>query len=299
MTPRFPPCIHTLSFGIFTFNQGDPHLHLIMDSFQRRLVQNALALARATKRKLIFPKLQCYTDRYWNMLEGGRFPGVRPSAQPLPFHCPFDHLYDLDKWVHLDVPMREFSFLDNPRVSAADRNDAVRVRVAGADEPTLGNESRAIVLNPGDDYAAAAAALRARRWDEAYVVKVGARSLELLCETLGDTSENAKFNQIMHQVLGVGEQIRYCDLGKNPTWANRVDDAKNPINCTWGFHRPPPLPESGSMFSRAADGAKCLSDVSKIREERLKEPEREWRKANIRESWSTKDRPGYLYRQYM
>jgi hypothetical protein len=59
------------------------------------------------KRKLVLPPLQCWSDRYWNMLEGGRFPGVRADAQPLPFHCPFDHLFDNEKWAHSDAPIRE------------------------------------------------------------------------------------------------------------------------------------------------------------------------------------------------
>mmetsp|Transcript_35837 Transcript_35837/g.114192 ORF Transcript_35837/g.114192 Transcript_35837/m.114192 type:complete len:109 (-) Transcript_35837:1115-1441(-) len=59
------------------------------------------------KRKLILPPLQCWSDRYWNMLEGGRFPGVHSDAQPLPFHCPFDHLFDNEKWAHSDAPIRE------------------------------------------------------------------------------------------------------------------------------------------------------------------------------------------------
>ena len=41
---------------------------------------------------------------------------VSAEQHPLPFHCPFDHLFDLDKWVHSDAPMREYSFLDNPQV---------------------------------------------------------------------------------------------------------------------------------------------------------------------------------------
>ena len=37
--------------------------------------------------------------------------------------------YDLEKWVHSDVPMREYSFLDNPRIDAADLADVVRLKV--------------------------------------------------------------------------------------------------------------------------------------------------------------------------
>ena len=71
----------------------------------------------------------CWCDRYWWLLEGCRFPGVKPEVQPMPFHCPFDHLYDLEKWVHSDVPMREYAFLDNERVSERDRTDIAHLHV--------------------------------------------------------------------------------------------------------------------------------------------------------------------------
>ena len=56
-------------------DRGSPNYHLIMDSYQRRLVHDALALGQATRRKVIMPKLWCWVDRYWNNIEGGRFPG--------------------------------------------------------------------------------------------------------------------------------------------------------------------------------------------------------------------------------
>ena len=58
-----------------------------------------LTLSQATRRKVIMPRLWCWVDRYWNNLERGRFPGVSAEQHPLPFHCPFDHLFDLDKWL--------------------------------------------------------------------------------------------------------------------------------------------------------------------------------------------------------
>ena len=90
--------------------------------------------------------------------------------------------------------------------------------------------------------------------------QVEARSLELLCESLGSRSKNRDFNQIIHRVLGVAEQVRYCDHAAN-LWfdlPHRTYDAMtNPANCTWGFHPPPPLPESL--------GATCATDPEQIR----------------------------------
>ena len=53
---------------VLTMRDG-PSKHLLIEAFQRRLVHNALALAKAMNRKLILPPLQCWSDRYWNNLE--------------------------------------------------------------------------------------------------------------------------------------------------------------------------------------------------------------------------------------
>ena len=197
-------------------------------------------------------------------------PGVSAQQHPLPFHCPFDHVYDLEKWVHSDAcvlprpltserkagrgamrdgvplpervhagmvrslaerpcrnvsdgqtaaramlrrrPFREYSFLNNSRISPSDRRDRVRLGVRGAADrggPLDPQEDgRLVLLRPGDTYADAAAALRKSSRANPYVVEVSARSLELLCEDLGSAQQNTEFNTIMHTVLGVAEQVR-------------------------------------------------------------------------------------------
>jgi len=136
-----------------------------------------------------------------------------------------------------------------------------------------------------------------RRWQDAYVVKIGARSLEMLCEDLGSSEENSAFNAIIHRVLGIAEQVRYCDAKENPRYNGRQDDPKAPINCTWGFHRPPPLPVKSSLWG--GELPKCKTDPAEIVRDRLAEPTRDWKSLGSRERWSTSDRPGYLYRGYM
>mmetsp|Transcript_29126 Transcript_29126/g.79534 ORF Transcript_29126/g.79534 Transcript_29126/m.79534 type:complete len:257 (+) Transcript_29126:48-818(+) len=255
------------------------------------------------KRKLILPPLQCWSDRFWNVLEGGRFPGVKPDVHPFPFHCPFDHLFDNEKWAHSDAPIREYSFLNNPRVKPYDRNDTVRLVVRGAMAEKVDHtghapepSQRVLELSPGDDYRKAATELNSNGWENAYVVKVGARSLELLCESMGTPQANKEFNNIMHRVLGIGEQIRYCDAADNKRYTNRQSD---PINCTWGFHRPPPLPEVGGLLG-ASQLPACERDPSVILASRLAEPKRQWSHTfGGLSAWSTTDRPGYLYHQYM
>jgi len=290
--------------SIRDLSEGNPNKHLLLDSFQRRLVMNLVALGRAMRRKVIMPKMTCWCDRYWWLLEDCRFPGVSRDVHPMPFHCPFDHLYDLEKWVHSPVPFREYSFLDNPRIADADRHDELHLHVRGAPQGAqLVNASRVVTLDAGANYAAAARAVRESSTPDAFVVKVDARALELLCEDIGDPAANREFNGIIHTVLGVAEQIRYCDRRAN-TWfdAKRgaYDQMRNPINCTWGFHRPPPLPEKPQQ--------RCRTAAADILGERLVVPVRQWNDQGLfgmfanyhgKQVWSINERVADLYRQYI
>ena len=332
--------MHASTADIFSLSEGNPNKHLLLDAFQRRLVINAVALGRALKRKVIMPKMTCWCDRYWWLLEGCRFPGVPAEQHPMPFHCPFDHVYDLEKWIHSDVPMREYSFLNNSRVPDSDRHDVVDVVVDGASGPaeagvTSGTRSittsavsaapsdsssggasggssvghsqtspRVLTMRVGDNYPKVGAALKAKAWEDAFVLRVDARSLELLCEDLGGAAANRDFNQITHRVLGVAEQIRYCDRRANTLFdaplRGGYDANRNPINCTWGFHRPPPLLDSGP--------ARCHSSKAQMLAGRHVETQRRWTtQGNIgmfssyhgAQVWSTNDRVVDFYRQYI
>ena len=347
--------MHRTAGDVFSLDEGNPNKHLLLDSFQRRLVMNAVALGRALKRKVIMPKMTCWCDRYWWLLEGCRFPGVPHEQHEMPFHCPFDHVYDLEKWVHSDVPMREYSFLNNTRVDPKDRDDVVELAVEGAAPPasagvTSGTRSiptlvgerssgsggvrvgvggaaasggatggggaaagaagaRTLRMSVGDSYPKVGEALAAKGWQDAFVLRVDARSLELLCEDLGSSGANAQFNKITHRVLGVAEQIRYCDRRANTFFDSPIrggyDDKRNPINCTWGFHRPPLLPEGDCGADRQGC---CPRRKEQLLQARMKETTRSWSRqgnwgifANYNgvQTWSTNDRVMDLYRQYI
>ena len=85
---------------------------------------------------------------------------------------------------------------------------------------------------------------------------------------------------------------RYCDKKVNPRYNGRQDDYNNPINCTWGFHRPP------LMGGGASAGAACSADPAETLRIRNQAPQRSWT-GGRREAWSTRDRAGYLYRNFM
>ena len=90
-------------------------------------------------------------------------------------------------------------------------------------------------------------------------------------------------------------QVRYCDNAENPTYGRgpaAYDEWNNPINCTWGFHRPPLLGERA-----------CVRDIGEIRAARWREVKRKWDnpafggfQAKRRQAWSTRDRPAYLHK---
>ena len=195
------------------------------------------------------------------------------------------------------------------------------MRVAGAADSAAAVGSRELVVEPGTGMAEVARQLRLRGWESAYVLRIDARSMELLCEDLGSFFENRAFNQVMHRVLGIAEQVRlsdpaapltrlprvlgpehamlclwvteqvrYCDAKVNPTYNGRQDDPLHPINCTWGFHRPPELPQQ------------CGKTKAEILDARNSEVPRTFHggpSMGSWNSWSTNDRAGYLYHQYM
>ena len=88
------------------------------------------------------------------MLEGGRFPGVSGEDHPLPFLCPFDHLFDIEKWAHSDAPYREYSFLDNPRVRRRMPRvpRAVVLGPAQRKEEIAGFHAARVEAHPVDEY---------------------------------------------------------------------------------------------------------------------------------------------------
>ena len=218
--------------------ERNPARHLLIDAIQRRLVHNAMALGRAMKRKVIMPKMYCWCDRFWNPMTDCRMPGVSKQQLPLPFHCPFDHVYDLEKWMHSEAPFREYSFLNSTRIPKEDKEDVVYLTVSGASDGRNGNggggssTERKLVLQPGTNYADAAAALKKSNHPP-YVVDVSARSLELLCEDLGSTKRIRVEPDHAHCVR-CGRTGTVQHAAENPTY-DRAPNDEVIRSTTWGF----------------------------------------------------------------
>lgn len=114
-TPRPFSLTHPSSKPQFTVAE---HFELV--HYQLRQLRNAFALANASGRMLVLPRLVCGLDRFFY-----RHDGVSPgSAMHLPlWHCPADMVLALQLGVKPSPErwLREDSFLRNPRLPAAMR----------------------------------------------------------------------------------------------------------------------------------------------------------------------------------
>ena len=107
---------HVADPALFEPRDAEGHFRLMNPQLQQ--FRTAWALARALGRTLVMPRLLCGMDRVW-FAHDGRFPGS-DELFTLPFHCPADHVFDLESWAKLGVlgQLREHSLLENPRAPA-------------------------------------------------------------------------------------------------------------------------------------------------------------------------------------
>lgn len=90
---------------------------------------------QALRAGVVVPQFMAGQDRYWAP-HAGRLPGA--DKTPLPYRAPIDHIVDLERGLGRrkdesvygpNVPFREYSFLQNPRMPAAVREREVVVEV--------------------------------------------------------------------------------------------------------------------------------------------------------------------------
>ena len=255
------------------FPEWSPQRHMFMDAPQRQAVRDLLGLATALDGVMVMPKLWCHCDRYWNFLRSCRYPSG-PADMALPFGCPMDALFDTVRWNSKGVRFREHTFLDNPQVPQALRDNTVRVRVLAEGETDETAVATAAVVTT---YNAAAATTNSSTTavepstrgpttvtlpfgtsmhqvkqavlaanPAVRLVEMGVDDVRRLCRWLGSRNRNVAFNRLMRYVLT--ESSRYCPeedhdrrLAHGAGW-----DWRNPFtayNCTWGFHHPVAYPE--------------------------------------------------------
>ena len=114
-----PPSYYHYKFLTYTHKVLETELnvegHFRMMNHQLKQIRTALSLAIALDRVLVMPKIICNLDRTWfPSFPDGRFPGS-DDLFTLPFHCPLDHVLDLEGMEKNGLlnSIREDSFLPN------------------------------------------------------------------------------------------------------------------------------------------------------------------------------------------
>lgn len=102
--------------------------HLAAAAWYRLAIRNLVAVAEATNRVPVLPRITCVCDRWWgNVLPSCKIPG---SDVAPPFdRCPQDHVMNLPNMERAGVEWREWSFLK--RVGDDARGSAALARLGG------------------------------------------------------------------------------------------------------------------------------------------------------------------------
>ena len=180
------------------------HWYLVQHQLQQ--LRAALAIAQATGRVLILPRMACACECFFYP---GRDCVIEGHRVRLPHVCPTDH------WLRpgrLGQPHREPGFLDNPRLPASVRDDVATVTRCATPSCEPGTPGKAVAVATAlDDVAlrttlAPVASARVLRL-------VGVRSLwaGFVDETVG-----AKFNA----TLDYGVLSAWCCLKEHPDGTN-------------------------------------------------------------------------------
>jgi hypothetical protein len=80
--------------------------HFDEDKYRRKTVRNLLAMAHLLNRTLIMPRMLCYVDHMWKEMRAGRFAGA--YSMSLPFDCPMDYVFDLQRFFESAPPQLNF-----------------------------------------------------------------------------------------------------------------------------------------------------------------------------------------------
>jgi len=126
--------------------------HIELMRFQLRAIRTALALAFSLGRMLVLPPIWCGLDKYWAALsEKGVIPGAHAWVLPIRY-CPLDHLVNPAEFKPSSAAyVREYSFLENPRVPhelrASVVHTAVQIHGGNAEWLRLKSLSKARVLD--------------------------------------------------------------------------------------------------------------------------------------------------------
>jgi hypothetical protein len=179
------------------------HWHLVQHQLQQ--LRAALAIAQATGRVLVLPRMACACECFFYP---GRDCVIEGHRVRLPHVCPTDH------WLRpgrLAQPHREPGFLENPRLPAAVRDDVATVTWCGTASCDPATEKGITVAAALDDVALRSALAPVA---SARILRlVGVRDI---WAGFADEKDGAKFNSsLTHGVLS-----SWCCLKQHPDGRN-------------------------------------------------------------------------------
>lgn len=109
--------------------------HFALVNYQLKQIRTALAVASLLNRTLVMPPLWCRFDRMWF-----GHPGIMEGTiTRQPFLCPMDHAFEVNVMLK-ELPVaefgpriefREYSFLQNPRLSKRVKESFLKVQLCG------------------------------------------------------------------------------------------------------------------------------------------------------------------------
>ena len=110
--------------------QDEIMFHLTSLQGQLEQAYVGMAIAAAAGRAAILPKFTCFCERIWHAVVNCRLPDAQ--TMQFPVTCPADYLFQMDRWAKggdgTPLPVREWSFLENPRTPAAVSTSVVTIR---------------------------------------------------------------------------------------------------------------------------------------------------------------------------
>jgi hypothetical protein len=198
----------------------DPAMpHMALQRLLRQLLRNAFALAFATGRRLVLPRMWALCERHWWQLVDCRTPGV--ASLPLPYEAPLDVAFDALRWAEI----RDVGFVEHGHLSQGESASAARVhmhlREEAARKPAqesgaLQDGNQSLEINAGATFGFAAQMLASQRGTAEKVVSVDAASLLRFSSCGFDdaiTGEQFHSRVLRHVLAG---QYSYCSEERNP-----------------------------------------------------------------------------------
>mmetsp|Transcript_19097 Transcript_19097/g.26441 ORF Transcript_19097/g.26441 Transcript_19097/m.26441 type:complete len:801 (-) Transcript_19097:47-2449(-) len=221
--------------------------HLEIQGWLRGVLRNGIVLSQILNRTLILPRLECFCERHWWLLEDCRIPAGK-SQMPMPYNCPMDHIFEPAEWYYHKVNFREPTFLNNSRVPLDVKNSRLQVRLDGARESGAHFDGPRHTLHLPQQLTFFQAAEHIRHLDSGATSQSHKRVIEINAAELrnrfslcgGSVPQEVKaLNERLMHILD-GRLVEFCSKERNtllhevaPIFERQGLDAKQGMNCSY------------------------------------------------------------------